>query len=309
MLNVKIEELIEETASLSADGLSTLIEQVRAVLEKEREEGRAGKQVVRGGLVYLPLEGKALLIGDLHGDVKSLSYILARSGYFGERIDNLPYLVFLGDYGDRGKECVEVYCLILKLKKSFGKRIILLRGNHEGPGDLEARPHDLPFFLRRRYGDKGKEIYAQLRELFDRLHHSVIVEGKYLMVHGGLPQGIDSVNEIAYAHQNHPGTDCLKEILWNDPGEGKEDYPSPRGIGTIFGEKLTTNMLIKLGVKTLIRGHQPCEGVSVGQGGRILTLFSRKGSPYCNSRAAYLEIALSKGAKNGYELAEKAHFF
>jgi len=170
-------------------------------------------------------------------------------------------------------------------------------------------PHDLPFFLVRKYGDKGKEIYAHLQELFDRLHHSVIVEGKYLILHGGLPQGINSVNEIAYAHQTHPGKKYLEEILWNDPGDSEESYPSPRGAGRIFGEKLTTDTLNRLKVRTLIRSHQPCEGVSAGQGGRILTLFSRKGHPYYNFQAAYLEIALSKGAKSGYELAKEAHFF
>ncbi len=227
MLNMRIKELIEKGSFLNADDFSALIGEVNVILEKEREEGKTGEQVIRGGLVYLPLKGKALLVGDLHGDMKSLIYILARSGYMEEKNENLPYLVFLGDYGDRGEESVEVYCLILKLKKLFRKGIILLRGNHEGPRDLKPSPHDLPFFLARKYGDKGKEIYVQLRELFDRLHHSVIVEGKYLMLHGGLPQGIISVDEIAYAHETHPRTDYLKEILWSDPGESKEDYPSP----------------------------------------------------------------------------------
>jgi protein phosphatase len=313
---MRIKELIEKASFLNADDFSALIGEVNVILEKEREEGKTGEQVIRGGLVYLPLKGKALLVGDLHGDMKSLTYILARSGYMEEKNENSPYLVFLGDYGDRGEESIEVYCLILKLKNLFRKKIILLRGNHEGPRDLKVHPHDLPFFLVRKYGDKGKKIYARLQELFDRLHHSVIVEGKYLMLHGGLPRGVNSVDEIAYAHQTHPRTDYLREILWylreilwNDPGERKEDYPSPRGAGRIFGEKLTMDILTKVGVRTLIRSHQPCEGVSVGQAGRILTLFSRKGPPYYNSQAAYLEIALSEGAKSGYELAEEACFF
>ena len=309
MLDMRTRDLIEKTSFLNADDFSALIGEVDVILEKEREEGRTGEQVIRGGLVYLPLKGKALLVGDLHGDIKSLICVLVRSGYIEEKNENLPYLVFLGDYGDRGKESIEVYCLILRLKKLFRKKIILLRGNHEGPRDLKVYPHDLPFVLLKRYGNEGKEIYAHLQELFDRLHHSVIVEGKYLMLHGGLPQGINSVDEVAYAHQTHPRTDYLEEILWNDPGEGREDYPSPRGVGRIFGEKLTIDMLSKLGVRTLIRGHQACEGVSVGQAGRILTLFSRKGAPYYNAQAAYLEIALSEGAKSGYELAEKAYFF
>lgn len=306
---MRVKELLEKASSLSANDFSALIERVNVILEKEREEEKTGGQTIRGGLVWLPLKGKTLLIGDLHGDLESLTTIVSQSGFVEGEDKNSSYLVFLGDYGDRGQESVEVYSLILNLKNFFRKRVVLLRGNHEGPRDLKAHPHDLPYFLRVRYGDKGKEIYAHLQELFDRLHHSVIVEGNYLMLHGGLPQGISSVDEIAYAHQTHPSKKCLEEILWSDPGESKESYPSPRGAGRIFGKKLTMDVLTKLGVRTLIRSHQSCEGVSVGQAGKVLTLFSRKGPPYCNSQAAYLEVSLSEKAKSGYELAKEAHFF
>lgn len=305
---MRVKELIEKASFLNADDFSALTEEVNVILEREREEGKTGEQTIRGGLVWLPLKGKALLVGDLHGDLESLASILIKSGFVEGESESPTYLVFLGDYGDRGQESVEVYSLILNLKNFFRKRVVLLRGNHEGPRDLKAHPHDLPYFLRARYGDKGKEIYAHLQELFNRLHHSVIVEGKYLMLHGGLPQGISSVDEIAYAHQTHPAKYYLEEILWSDPGESKESYPSPRGAGRIFGKKPTMDILTKLGVKTLIRSHEPCEGVSVGQAGKVLTLFSRKGPPYYNSRAAYLEVALSEKAKSGYELAKEAHF-
>ena len=62
----------------------------------------------------------------------------------------------------------------------------------------------------------------------------------------------------------------LEEILWSDPGDSEESYPSPRGAGRIFGEKLTRDMLTKLGVKTLIRSHEPCDGISMKQKGKIL---------------------------------------
>ena len=306
---MRVMELIKKASSLNADDFSARIGEVKEILEEERGEGKTGEQVIRGGLVYLPPKGRVLLVGDLHGDMKSLANILVKSGYIEEKNENVPYLVFLGDYGDRGEESIEVYCLILMLKSLFREKIVLLRGNHEGPRDLKVQPHDLPSVLVGEYGDKGKEIYSHLREFFDRLHHSVIVEGKYLILHGGLPQDITSIDEIAYAHQTHPRIGHLKEILWNDPGERRKDYPSPRGAGRIFGEKLTIDLLGRLEVRTLIRSHQACEGVSVGQAGRILTLFSRKGSPYYNSRAAYLDIALSEGARSGYELARKARFF
>lgn len=306
---MRTKELIEKVSFLTADDFSALIQEVTIILKKERIDGKNDNQIIKGGLVSLPLDGIALVVGDLHGDLESLINILSGSGFIEEKSRNSIYLVFLGDYGDRGEKSVEVYGVILTLKSIFRKRVILLRGNHEGPKDLKVYPHDLPYFLRKKYGSRGGEVYTYLQKFFDSLHHSVIVEGKYLMLHGGLPEGVTSLEEIAYAHKTHPAKKYLEEILWNDPGDNQENHPSPRGAGKIFGERLTIDTLTKLGVKTLVRSHQPCGGVSVKQKGKVLTLFSRKGDPYYNSQAAYLEIILSEKAKSGYELAKEAHFF
>lgn len=59
-------------------------------------------------------------------------------------------------------------------------------------------------------------------------------------------------------------------------------------------------------MKTLIRSHEPCECVEVRQGGKILTLFSRKGAPYFNKQAAYLLLdgAMLREAKDANDLAK-----
>ena len=304
-----IAELTRKAAASTAEEFSKLVKTGVETLIEERSRGRSGELDIQGGLVYLPSQGKVIVVGDLHGDLQSLVFILEDSGFISRSPEAGGYIVFLGDYGDRGDESVEVYHFILSLKTMFREKVILLRGNHEGPQDLGVRPHDLPYFLRARYRGEWRKIYEHLRELFDSLHHSVIAKGKYLMLHGGLPEGIASATDIAYAHQYHPDKRYLEQILWSDPGQTPQSYPSPRGAGRIFGEKITRELLDQLGVKILIRSHEPCDGISLDHKGKVLTLFSRKGAPYFNSQAAYLEIDLSDEAKSGKELVKEARYF
>lgn len=296
-----LDELIKDARNSSGHEMVELVEDVTDILDKERGK-RNGE-----ALFYLPKEGYATIIGDIHGDLESLSFILEHSKFLEEENS---YLVTLGDYGDRGLHSAEVYYVILKIKEEFPDRVALLRGNHEFPVDLIVRPHDLPMRLEGKYGKVGREIYLNLRTLFDYLLNGAVVKGKYIFLHGGLPTEAESLKDIAFAHKTHPSKSHLEEILWNDPKDGiKGSYPSPRGAGRVFGPDITERILKRFGVKTLIRSHEPCEGTDVKHEGRILSLFSRKGRPYRNSKAAYLKIDLSEEPKDAYELDEKAHKF
>jgi hypothetical protein len=64
--------------------------------------------------------------------------------------------------------------------------MVLLRGNHEGPNDLMAQPHDLPLQLQEKFGEDATEIYKEMQKLFDRLINAIYVPERYVMVHGGL---------------------------------------------------------------------------------------------------------------------------
>jgi hypothetical protein len=63
----------------------------------------------------------------------------------------------------------------------------------------------------------------------------------------------------------------------------------------LFGEDVTDAFLRLVNARVLVRGHEPfSEGYAFSHGGKVLTLFSRKGPPYGNARGAYLQIDLSK---------------
>ena len=75
--------------------------------------------------------------GDLHGDIHSLNAYLAwliEKGYLNDKLEiqnDAFYMVFLGDYTDRGWYGAEVIYTILNLKVINPEKVVLVRGNHE----------------------------------------------------------------------------------------------------------------------------------------------------------------------------------
>jgi hypothetical protein len=306
-INLKLDELATNS---SVGEFLQLTENVIQILASEN--GSIGNLQIIGNLVELSPVGKLVVVGDLHGDLNSLLYILKEINFLSNlRNHNDFRLIFLGDYGDRGIHSPEVYYVVLKLKEQFPEQVILMRGNHEGPYDLLASPHDLPIHMNQKFGEDGPEAYGKLRKLFKKLITAVLIKERYILLHGGVPSKATNIKDIAYAHQKHPREPHLEEILWNDPWEGiKGSIASPRGAGRLFGEDITNKFLEMLGVKALIRGHESCEeGFKINHNGKVLTLFSRRGIPYQNRFGAYLTLDISKRKKKPLQLLQGIHKF
>jgi hypothetical protein len=301
---------VKEAMEIPADGFTKLVAEARRLLEKG--SGRVGNLQILGGLVKIKPLGEALVVGDLHGDLESLIQILQQSKIL-QRMEESQrvFLIFLGDYGDRGMFSAEVYYTVLSLKLQHPAQVVLMRGNHEGPRDLLASPHDLPVQFQNRFGKEWTKAYHGILELFPLLINSVLVKERYLIVHAGVPQQARTIEDFAYAHTNHPKVAFLEDMLWSDPQESLEGTcPSTRGAGHLFGKDVTTAVLKALKVKILIRGHEPSdEGFKIDHDGQVLTLFSRKGPPYCNAYGAYLDVNLSKKIQNATQLVPYIHKF
>lgn len=300
----KVLELAKAALEVDAGRFVDLVENVTGMLEKEGRQ--VGRMSIRGKLVTLAPKGEAIIVGDIHGDLESLVHILKDSNFIenAQQRQKQTMLIFLGDYGDRGFYSAEVYYIALTLKQLFPKNVILMRGNHEGPKDLLASPHDLPFQFQQKFGKDSDVAYASVRRLFNQLFNAVLVKNRYILIHGGFPTKAGSLDDLAFAHEKHPRETFFEEILWNDPEENiTGTCASPRGVGKLFGNDVTAKFLEMYQVNMLVRGHEPSmEGFKLNHDGKVLTLFSRKGTPYYNEQAAYLKMDLGPEAKNAEAL-------
>jgi protein phosphatase len=301
--------IVKEAQSVQSNGFIETVEKTQSVLHKEK--GQIGNLTILDCLVKLEASGEALVIGDLHGDLESLTIILQTSKFI-EKMHKTQdsTLIFLGDYGDRGEKSPETYYLILKLKLAFPRQVVLLRGNHEAPTDLLGVPHDLPLRFQDRFGENWTEAYEKIRALHACLYNAVYVEDRYLILHGGLSPKINSLQDIAHAQENY-NEEVLEDILWNDPDEKVPDVSfSPRGAGKLFGKKVTKQVLERLNAKILIRGHEASNmGFKINHSGKVLTLFSRKGAPYSNRYGAYLQLPLREKFEKAQQLSPFIHKF
>ncbi len=309
MPHLDLSALFKEALSIQGSGFVETLDKATCLLQGEK--GQVGNLRITDRLATLEPIGEALVIGDLHGDLQSLCLILQESRFL-QKMEKTKdaALIFLGDYGDRGDQPAEVYYATLNLKLAFPEQVVLMRGNHEGPRDLEASPHDLPLRFQGKFGEDWTFIYEKTRALWTYLYNAVFVEGRFLMVHGGVSPEISSLQDIAQAQDSYNEA-LLERLLWNDPVEGMwGTVLSPRGAGELFGRDVTEQVLARLNAKILIRGHESSDtGFKVNHDGKILTLFSRKGAPYYNRYGAYLQLPLKEKYENAKQLMPFIHKF
>ena len=281
-----------------------VLENATVTIEKERQIGYINGGKVNTQVVELDsIPEELFLIGDIHGDLQSLLWVLKDIDFETKLTNPNNKLIFLGDYVDRGSNSIGVLYIVCYLKQKFPNSVILMRGNHEAPVEFPFSSHDLPLKLTLQYGHKmARSIYTnQIIPLFRLLSLIVLIPKQLLIVHGGLPTGDDLILKIrsgntlgSVVHDPFINNAAMEEILWNDPMEHIEseldwEY-SRRGYGKHFGITISERWLNASSSKLVIRGHEPCQGFKINHQGLILTLFSCK-EAYPGFEAAYIKVA------------------
>ena len=273
-------------------GFESVIDQAKSLLQAQRKSAKITGGNINRDLVEVRVPDQLAIVGDLHGDLETLKIILSELDSTRLLQEENNKLVFLGDYVDRGSKSAAVLYKLLKLRCMFPESVILMRGNHEAPYRFPFRQHDFPGNLRAEFF-RGRELYEKALSVLELLPVAVLVTRQLLMVHGGLPRSGRSGNPKSILSAASENEKVLEEILWNDPRELGIDSPwekSRRSYGFHFGKPVTESWIKALGIKAVIRGHEPSPGYRISHNGRIMTLFSCRES-YPLFQAAYVWIS------------------
>lgn len=214
--------------------------------------------------------------------------------------------MFLGDYVDRGKQSLEVVCLLFAYKIKYPENFFLLRGNHECAGI--NRIYGFYDECRRRFSVK---MWKQFCNTFNCLPCCAVIDDKIICMHGGLSPELSQMEQIANIARpcDVPDTGLLCDILWSDPdpsitvrivyrltavrchfprsndphhnvisrsyyllqGWGEND----RGVSFTFGGDVVRQFLRRHDLDLVVRAHQVVEdGYEFFAGRELVTIFS-----------------------------------
>lgn len=220
----------------------------------------------------IPRKSTIIAIGDLHGSIESLDSHIDRlflKNIFDDdgKIDPKYYIIFLGDYSDRGASSAHVWNRLMELKLANPERIFLVRGNHE---TLALADYFTFFSEWQSYFTYGIEQDAQrtlLTYLFESLPQVVLLgvplksrtdagqNYKYLMFcHGGIEPTVSldpSIRKSIMAYKNNNFTQSCRYyfthhasdstgFLWSDFYANYSLGDPPRSKDSVRGEKLKT---------------------------------------------------------------------
>lgn len=256
------------------------------------------------------LQSPAYVFGDIHGNLEDLHFFSDNVWRLGMAL-TAGNFVFLGDFVDRGMQCLECVAYLFAMKLLLPHKVFLLRGNHETRDVNGWEEHygerSFIYQCRERFGDDlGFRVWEQTNQVFDRLPLSAVIDQDIFCVHGGIPrpvtenddgtpasriQDVLNVPKVAginppYEHEDESYQQVASDCIWSDPASDEQEShgvdpdtgfgESLRGGGAIcFGEKAVTDFLKQQGFSYIMRAHEAhAEGVAISKGARVFTVFS-----------------------------------
>jgi predicted MPP superfamily phosphohydrolase len=191
-------------------------------------------------LIRLPAKGKAVFVGDTHGDLDATKTVFSQ--YFKPGYT----LVFLGDYVDRGPDSKDNIEFLLEKKMEAPDQVFLLMGNHEGYCSVPFSPADF-------WESLAPHEHKSFSDIFQFLSFAVVTENGLIAVHGVPPDvmTLEEINNIQLCSEQ------WHQLTWGDFLDMQGDVVNDLGDRPKFGEDYFRSAMKQLGKNVLIRSHQP----------------------------------------------------
>jgi hypothetical protein len=191
-------------------------------------------------LIRLQAKGKAVFVGDTHGDLDATKTVFRQ--YFKPGYT----LVFLGDYVDRGPDSRDNIEFLLEKKAEAPDQIFLLAGNHEGYCFLPFSPADF-------WESLAPHEYESFSDIFQFLPFAVVTENGIIALHAALPDvnTLEGINTIQLCSEQ------WQQLTWGDFAETPGEVISNFEERPKFGIDYFRRVIRQLGKNVLIRSHQP----------------------------------------------------
>jgi len=237
--------------------------------------------------IDVPANGKLIVVGDTHGHLEDVVYILHE---YGPPSPTNVYLVN-GDIADRGVRSCEIFFVLFTYSLACPGCVYFNRGNHENEVmNTSDRAWGGGF-----YDEVAKKydcaMYDQFQAIFLVLGLCTIIndgDKKIFVVHGGLCRIKDItlkyLSEIRLnlvtapnPHSTSVRDQVFSDILWSDPQEDNGKQVSSRGLGILWGPDVTKKFLSTQNLDYMIRSHEcPAnnEGFKLDHGNKCVTIFS-----------------------------------
>uniref|UniRef100_A0A9J2PFH4 Serine/threonine-protein phosphatase n=2 Tax=Ascaris TaxID=6251 RepID=A0A9J2PFH4_ASCLU len=237
-------------------------EEILALCTKARE-------VFLNQSIFIEIDPPVRICGDTHGQYGDLLRLFHRGGFPPQS----NYL-FLGDYVDRGRQNLEVICLMFCYKIKYPNNFFLLRGNHEC--NTVNRVYGFYDECVRRYN--SQRLWQSFQDVFEVMPFTACVGDRILCMHGGISPQLKDFEQLRnIPRPSEPVSPSLEmDLLWSDPVVGISGYaPNLRGASYGFGEDVLVQTCNRLGVDMVARAHQVVQdGYEFFGNRRLVTVFS-----------------------------------
>jgi len=282
MSNISLDDLFKQKKTWGQ--LARFISKIEKIIKEQHDTGqgrlkdkiaeiKSDKAFFEFPVVYIPPAGELILVGDTHGDSESVAAILKKTKFLEKVGEKNIYLVFTGDYADRGKRDVKNIELLLNLKENFPENVYLLRGNHEE--ENMGQHYGLMGSCIGRFGyERGQFIFQRLNEMFEKFPAVMVSGNGVVALHGGVP--ISEIKSLKDLNDE----DNMTDMRWNDPSEEIDTfiYNFKRGSNYLFGWETFNKFMAGIGAKVLFRSHEyVAKGYKFLFDKRLVSVFSNGG--------------------------------